>query len=232
MPKLKPETLEARRDHVLDAAEKCFARNGFHATTMQMICREAGISPGALYVYFDSKESLIAGICERDRSDFSQRFAEVAQAPDLMAALNDMAAHYFVDEAQHKLAMTVEIGAEAIRNENIRAMFKLCDTTVSENFVALFSRLEQEGRIAPAVPVEKAAQLMHVIGDGLLWRRAIDPDFDAKEMLPSVLALIGLLLAPNPAAMPGADDENPKSTAADLGDGHTTPHGPREADAS
>jgi len=31
------------------------------------ICREAGVSPGALYVYFDSKEALIAGICERDR---------------------------------------------------------------------------------------------------------------------------------------------------------------------
>ena len=73
MPKLKPETQLARREHILDTAEKCFALHGFHATTIQIICREAGISAGALYVYFNSKEALIAGICERDRAEFSDR---------------------------------------------------------------------------------------------------------------------------------------------------------------
>ena len=43
MPKLKPSTQAARREHILDAAERCFARSGFHRTTMQDICREANI---------------------------------------------------------------------------------------------------------------------------------------------------------------------------------------------
>jgi len=55
MPKLKPEVQTARREHILDAAETCFARAGFHRTTMHDICKEASVSPGALYVYFDSK---------------------------------------------------------------------------------------------------------------------------------------------------------------------------------
>jgi TetR/AcrR family transcriptional regulator, repressor for uid operon len=65
MPKLKPETQQARRESILDAAEMCFARSGFHRSTMQDICKAAGISPGALYVYFASKEDLIAGIVDR-----------------------------------------------------------------------------------------------------------------------------------------------------------------------
>ena len=65
MPKLKPETLEARRGHILDSAELCFARSGFHRCTMADICTEAGISPGALYVHFESKEALIAGEMHR-----------------------------------------------------------------------------------------------------------------------------------------------------------------------
>ena len=80
MPKLKPDTQRARREHILDAALTCFARGGFHATTMQAICREAGVSPGALYVYFDSKEALIAGLCERDRAEFAEPHGQVAVA--------------------------------------------------------------------------------------------------------------------------------------------------------
>ena len=45
MPKLKPDTQRARREHILDAALTCFARGGFHATTMQAICHEADVSP-------------------------------------------------------------------------------------------------------------------------------------------------------------------------------------------
>ena len=43
VPKLKLAIQQARRDHILDAAERCFARAGFHRTTMQDICREAGV---------------------------------------------------------------------------------------------------------------------------------------------------------------------------------------------
>jgi AcrR family transcriptional regulator len=196
MPKLKPETHLARRENILDAAGKCFARHGFHATSMQMICKEAGISAGALYVYFDSKEALIDGICERDRTEFSERFAEVAESNDVLAALNDLASHYFIDEERHKLTLTVEIGAESVRNDNVRRMFKTCDQTVADSFVNLLERLVSEGRARPVMPVPEAAKLMLILGDGLLWRRAIDPDFDGRDMLPSVLALIAMLIAP------------------------------------
>src|SRR4029453_15843619 len=116
MPKLKPDTQRARREHILEAAELCFARAGFHRTTMQDICKEAAISPGALYVYFDSKEALIAGICERDRAEFAEHFAALAAAPDFLAALAALGEEYFVNQPAHKRRMCVEIGLESTRN--------------------------------------------------------------------------------------------------------------------
>ncbi len=110
MPKLKPATQRARREHILDAAEVCFARAGFHRTTMQDICKEALISPGALYVYFNSKEDLIAGLAERDRSDFAERFADLSAATDLMQSLSQLGNHYFDEEPAHKRTMCLEIG--------------------------------------------------------------------------------------------------------------------------
>src|SRR3990170_6046836 len=102
MPKLKPDTQRARREHILDASERCFARAGFHRTTMHDICSEATISPGALYVYFNSKEELIAGITERDRAKLAAQLAEMANAPDLMAALARLGEHYAIQEPKYK----------------------------------------------------------------------------------------------------------------------------------
>ena len=58
MPRLAAEAREARRDHILRAALRCFARRGYHDTTVDEIAAEAGVSKGAPYVYFESKEEL------------------------------------------------------------------------------------------------------------------------------------------------------------------------------
>ena len=114
MPKLKPEVQTARREHILDAAEHCFARTGFHRTTMHDICREAGVSPGALYVYFDSKEALIAGICE------SVEFAERARRARGRARFHAGAARagraVFPEEPADSHRMCIEVGLESTRN--------------------------------------------------------------------------------------------------------------------
>ena len=43
---------------------------------------------------------------------------------------------------------------------------------------------------------------VQVLGDGLMWRRAIDPDFDATTLLPAVLQLVGLMVRPNDGIAP------------------------------
>ena len=102
MPRLTAETQADRIATILDAAERCFARSGFHATTIQHICAEAGISAGALYVYFNSKEALINGICERERAEFTRSFQALADAPDVIAAIGAMLLHYFRDEPAYR----------------------------------------------------------------------------------------------------------------------------------
>ena len=196
MPRLKPDIQRARRSHILNAAELCFARHGFHRTTMQDICREAGVSPGAFYIYFDSKEALIAGICERDRAEFAERFALVARAPDFLAALSSLAGQYFAEEPVHKRLMCIEIGLESTRNPRVGEIFRAVDQFVIDSFQALFQRLKDEGRIDPVLDIPTLARVCITIGDGLFWRRAVDPNFEPNIVLPAVVQTIGSLLRP------------------------------------
>jgi len=196
MPKLKPDTQRARREHILEAAEVCFARAGFHRTTMQDIFKEAAVSPGALYVYFDSKEALIAGICERDRAEFAENFAALAAAPDFLGSLAMLGEEYFVNQPAHKRLMCVEIGLESTRNPRVAEIFQRIDSFINESFLKLFQQLKDEGRIAPALDIPALTRAFTVICDGMFWQRAIDPTFDPKAVMPTVLQLIAGLLNP------------------------------------
>lgn len=196
MPKLKPDTQQARRENILDAAERCFARTGFHRTTMQDICREAAVSPGALYVYFASKEELIAGITERDRSKLAAGLAQVAQAPDLIRALARLAEHYAIEEPRHKQQLVVEIGCHSMHDGPVGEIFRSCDTFVLAQFEALFERAHADGKIAPGVDCRTLAYAVAVIGDGLFWRRAVDPHFDGAKIIPVMTALLAALINP------------------------------------
>ena len=62
MPKVSPEYRAERRAHILAAARRCFVRDGFHGTSMQDLVDEAGVSSGAVYRYFSSKDAVIEAI--------------------------------------------------------------------------------------------------------------------------------------------------------------------------
>ncbi len=88
---------------------------------MQDICKFAGVSPGALYVYFDSKEALIEGLTERDRIEFAERFTQVAEATDFLGALKHLGENYMHRNRALKTRLGAEIGLESTRNPRIGA---------------------------------------------------------------------------------------------------------------
>lgn len=196
MPRLKPATHAARREHILDAAEHCFARSGFHRTTMQDICKEAGISAGALYVYFASKEELIAGISERDRTKLGAQLTELGSAPDLMNALMKIGEHYCIEEPRAKNILCIEIGAESTRNSVVGEIYQTFDRSMIDAFEQLLTKARDEGKISPELSPRAAAELLVLFGDGLFWRRAVDPKFDAKAILPVLMGVVAGFLKP------------------------------------
>ncbi len=65
MPKTSAAAKEARQEQILTAAVRCFARRGYHATTIEDLVAETGLSRGALYLYFPSKEALYLALADR-----------------------------------------------------------------------------------------------------------------------------------------------------------------------
>ena len=62
----------------------------------------------------------------------------------------------------------------------------------------------------PDLEIPMVAKVFSMIGDGMVMRRATDPDFDARAVMPAVMALVGKLLNPQPVAAEGEDLSEPR----------------------
>lgn len=71
---------DARPEEILDAALAVFAERGFDAARMDDIAGEAGVSKGALYLYFESKEALLKGLVEREVAPVAARVRALAES--------------------------------------------------------------------------------------------------------------------------------------------------------
>src|SRR5215469_9371188 len=88
-PELWPEELSEVARKLLTSAVRCFAANGYHATTTRDIAAGVGLSPAAMYVHFPTKELLLFEIirCGHQRALDDLRTPEVAQAGDAATTL-------------------------------------------------------------------------------------------------------------------------------------------------
>lgn len=75
----------ARRDEILDAAQKLVVTRGYERMSIQDLLGELGISKGALYHYYGSKQDLLAGIVDRTADQVRARLAPIADDPELSA---------------------------------------------------------------------------------------------------------------------------------------------------
>jgi AcrR family transcriptional regulator len=124
MPKVVPEYKEEAKSRILDAANKVFAENGYHEATMDDIAKRLGVSKGAIYLYFSSKEDLFEAMVKTA----PQAFKEI-----LYSSFGDeenpiQSATQFFDKMLKLSAsnpgLSFEILSEASRNPSLKRILK------------------------------------------------------------------------------------------------------------
>ena len=194
LPEVKTSRQVDRRPQILDAAERCFALNGFHRTTMQDVAREAGMVPGNLYRYFPSKNAIIAGLVERDRAEIAADFATLSNAQNLMTAFEQLGRKHFIDQPREKAVIALQIWSEAALDPEIAAQVAAVQSEVRVGIRGVLSRARETGEIHPDVDVEALTQLIITLSDGMIRRRAIDGDFHSHGEIENNLCVIGAVL--------------------------------------
>jgi TetR/AcrR family transcriptional regulator, transcriptional repressor of aconitase len=167
MPKVSDEHRANRRQQILDAAANCFARNGFHRTSMADIIKESGVSAGLIYRYFAGKDDMIIAIVQ----DWHDKRAAALTATSFLDLLRAIAS----PEAARQRNLSLQAWAETVREPRIRALAK---EGVDETIAALGTVSESLVRVGIA------------IYQGLLLQSSWDDDLDVEGFVASVRALV------------------------------------------
>ena len=205
MPKLKPEELAARRMEIIEAARACFVRSGFHQTTTDEICREASITPGGLYHYFDSKDELIAAVVEHSAETATEHMRTLIEEADDTASAFRQVSDFFFDTMQdadidNVTRLEIEIWAEALMNDKLGATSRSAWKLRQDWLGALVQRGIDDGVYdAKVVEARAMASLLMAIYVGLRVGRLLGGEtFDTPGAMRTLFMMhAGRLMADN-----------------------------------
>lgn len=198
MRKLDPAKHEAKRQQILQAAMACFTRRGFHQTRTAEICAEAGMSPGNLFHYFDSKDAIIEALIEEERREGAAIIDRLRRADDLLEGLYeliDTTLATLADPTEAKLS--IEIAAEAMRNPRIATLFERSDLESREELTEILASAAASGQIDPGLDLPSPSGWLIALFDGMITRAAIDPAFDVQAQTPTLRLLVSRFLRPS-----------------------------------
>lgn len=178
MPKVTDAHRAARRDQILQAAWKCFARRGFHATSMSDVIGEAGLSAGAVYLYFRSKDEIIVAVARQVFAGIEDRLLTflAEDPPPSPAAIADfliqqpVRAHADAPAALFPLLLSV--WAEAARNPAVNEVARSVLAELHTVLAGALRRGADAGHHLPAAPDLLAPVLMALV-QGLVMQQAI-----------------------------------------------------------
>ncbi|HEX8085037.1 MAG TPA: TetR/AcrR family transcriptional regulator [Solirubrobacteraceae bacterium] len=188
----RAEQRERTREDLVDAAERRFTRDGFHATSVDQIAAEAGYTKGAVYSNFSSKEDLFFAVYERRAQRAMDEAHEAIADAGPFEGLNRLsqAAMRRRDADDGWLAVFFEFWAHAIRHPEHRARFAAIHGRAQEPFVAAVERFgEERGATAPVPPDKLTAAVMAMM-IGLSLERLTRPALVDPELASELGGLV------------------------------------------
>ncbi len=185
MPKLSEEEKTARREHVLAGARRCFARHGYDGATVVRLEQEIGLSRGAIFNWFPTKEDLFIELAARDRERLSRVWIEKGVEETIRTLL---------EEDPDWLGVYLGVAHRLRTDEEFRRRWH--DTPAQKKLqrqlVARMREQQAAGELRDDQDPEQIGSFLGVILDGLAMQRAAG----FKPPVDAVLALIRDALAP------------------------------------
>lgn len=196
MAKVSDAHLEARRRSIVTAACDVFSRKGVENATMAEIASEAGLSPGALYRYFENKEQLASSCMNENAADLEEQWRQLPDDPaDALRDFQELSRKTFgtlndPDERTHTLLMLEHtvMGVRQGKSElaDLRDGFRQTRDGIRQRLALA----KEAGQVPLGLDPELAAGALFSFYLGARMSKAVDSSLDTDGQLEQLLGLL------------------------------------------
>lgn len=187
----------ARRRQILEAAQSCVQKAGFHGASMSEIAIEARISVGIIYRHFRCKEDIIEALVAEETERSERKFLALGHltVEKLMSAIRkDIQQENLQAYMRQRAAFHLEVLSEASRNERVLRILRTAEAR--EHALTLRACRQLSPGSDPA-RIEAKAEIMAMIFDGIWIRSVLNPRLDLMKLMDGVEQLLNQLFARN-----------------------------------
>ncbi len=166
---------EETKARILDASVKLFSNHGYNTSSVDDICAEAGVSKGAFYHHFESKQALFLALLDGwlKTIDNVIEAAKDKTVPEIFMQITE-AFPYIFESAGNHLPMFLEFWLQASRDEEIWQASIAPYRRYHKYFTSLIKRGVEEGSFVEVNP-EVASRLIVSMAMGLFLQSLLDP---------------------------------------------------------
>ncbi|MEW2572168.1 TetR/AcrR family transcriptional regulator [Streptomyces sp. NPDC047070] len=207
MARVSQEHLDARRRQILDGAARCFARNGFHATSMQDVLKEVNLSAGAVYRYFSGKDELIAAIVTEVLGGIREAFEDAARhspppMPDVLVGRvmtqvlgmgGETGKYGLTWEGETSFPrLMVQVWTETLRDGELSALLREGFGAVRDAWVKVVEGYQEAGVMRADIPAEHVARTLIAAAQGFAAQQALFGTAPAEVLQDGLRALMSV----------------------------------------
>ncbi|MFT3998416.1 MAG: TetR/AcrR family transcriptional regulator [Asticcacaulis sp.] len=197
MPDCLPRFIRrnARRRQILEAAQRCVMKAGFHGASMSEIASEARISVGIIYRHFRCKEDIIAVLVTEETERSERKFLALGHltVEKLMSAIRiDIQKENLQVYMRQRAAFHLEVLSEASRNEKVLKILRDAETRERALAIKVCHQLSPD---CDPTRIEAKAEIMTMIFDGIWIRSVVNPRLDLMKVMDGVEQLLTRLFA-------------------------------------
>ena len=195
MPKISDERKTERREQILEGARRCFAENGYEGATVAKLEREIGLSRGAIFNYFPSKEDLFVELAVRDNA----RISEIWINEGLDAVVREV-----VELDPAWLSVVLELFRRARTDPEFKRRVEVGHERLAAANRARLEEAQRAGEFRDDLSAKEIGTFVSLVLNGLAVMRAGGDELPSTELVLSLLRdAIGGARRDTPSRTPG-----------------------------
>ena len=175
MPKLSEEAKQARRERILDGARRCFARHGYEGATVARLEEETGLSRGAIFNWYPSKEALFLALATRENARLLELIVEEGIDGFVRAV---------TEEDPDWLAVYLEFGRRLKASAELRERWlRLAPVELQERTRRWIVAAQERRELRADLDPDEIGRFLGVVFDGIVTQRALGFDAPPTELV-------------------------------------------------